>query len=186
MEGRAMLYFRVLAPLVIVAGAIFLGAGAAPVAENVYTQDMDRSIRPGDDFYRYANGGWLAKNAIPEGQSSFDTRAILVARTSERVRNLIQGAAAAKSATGSAAQKVGDYYASYMDQDGIEAKGVAPPTGGMAAIAAIKDKASLSAYLGGTLNSETDGLTGNADHIFGVWVNQSFTDSQQCVFHLWQ
>jgi hypothetical protein len=46
-----------------------------------------------------------------------------------------------------------------------------------AAIEAITDKVSLSAYLGGTLNSEVDGLTANGDHVFGVWINQGFQDS---------
>jgi predicted metalloendopeptidase len=53
-------------------------------------------------------------------------------------------------------------------------------------ISALTDKASLSAYLGTTLNSEVDGLTANSDHVFGVWVNQGFQDSQRCLFHLWQ
>ena len=60
---------------------------------------MDRSIKPGDDFYRYANGGWLKTATIPAGQTSFDTRAILVEKTSQRVRDLIQEAAAANAAT---------------------------------------------------------------------------------------
>ena len=178
--------FRATAPIAIFAAAIFVSSAAAPVSENVYTQDMDRSLKPGNDFYRYANGGWLARVAIPAGQSSYGTSAMLTEKTSERVRDLIQGAAAAQPAKGSNAQKVGDYYASFMDQAGIEAKGLAPLSVDMAAIAAITDKASLSAYLGTTLNSEVDGLTANADHIFGVWVNQSFTDSQHYVFHLWQ
>jgi putative endopeptidase len=147
---------------------------------------MDRSIRAGDDFYHYANGGWLKTAIIPAGQTSYDTRAILVARTSQRVRDLIQEVAAAHSAKGSVAQKVGDYYASFMDETSIEAKGMTPLADEMAMISAITNKASLSAYLGTTLNSEVDGLTGNADHIFGVWVNQSFTDSEHYVFHLLQ
>ena len=109
---------------------------------------MDRSIKPGDDFYRYANGGWLKTAAIPAGQSSYDTRAMLTEKTSQRVRDLIQDAAAAQSVKGSIAQKVGDYYASFMDEDGIEAKGLTPLADEMAAISAITNKASLSAYLG--------------------------------------
>ena len=77
-------------------------------------QDIDRSIRPGDDFYRYANGHWLQVAIIPQGQASYDTRAILVARTSQRVSDLIQAAALTKSVKGSVAQKVGGYYASFM------------------------------------------------------------------------
>jgi predicted metalloendopeptidase len=147
---------------------------------------MDRSIKPGGDFYHYANGGWLRTATISAGQASYDTRAILVARTSQRVRDLIQEAAAAQSAKGSVAQKVGDYYASFMDESSIGAKGMTPLADEMAMISAITNKASLSAYLGATLNTEVDGLTGNADHIFGAWVNQSFTDSQHYVFHLLQ
>ena len=60
---------------------------------------MDRSIKPGDDFYRYANGGWLKTTTIPAGQTSFDNRAILVEKTSKRVRDLIQEAAAANAST---------------------------------------------------------------------------------------
>ena len=163
--------------------------GAALARQNVsdahdIAQDMDRSVRPGDDFYHYANGGWLKTSTIPAGQTSYDTRAILVAKTNQRVRDLIQEAATAHSA--GIAQKVGDYYASFMDESSIEAKGMAPLADEMAMISAITDKASLSAYLGATLNTEVDGLTGSADHIFGVWVNQSFTDSEHYVFHLLQ
>ena len=181
-----MPFFRAVAPGFLFVFAIFLGVGFTADAQNVYRQDMDRSIKPGDDFYRYANGGWLKAQTIPAGQSSFDNRAILTERAGERVRSLIQEAATANSAKGSFAQKVGDYYSSFMDEAAIESKGLTPLSGDMAAIAAIRDKASLSAYLGTTLNSEVDGLTANADHVFGVWVNQSFTDSKRYVFHLLQ
>jgi putative endopeptidase len=183
---------RARALLVIFAFAVSLATAAARVDPNASdssqnsSQNIDPSIKPADDFYRYANGGWLRSAAIPAGQTSYDTRAILVARTGQRVRDLIKNAAAARPARGSVAQKVGDYYASFIDEDGIEAKGLAPLANEMAAIAAITNKGSLSAYLGTTLNSEVDGLTGNADHIFGVWVNQSFTDPDHYVFHLLQ
>jgi putative endopeptidase len=181
-----MALFRTTALLALIACALALGA--APADQNTSTrdsaQDMDRSIKAGDDFYHYANGGWLRTATIPAGQPSYDTRAILVARTSRRVHDLIQEAAAAQSAKGSIAQKVGDYYASFMDESSIEAKGMTSLADEMAVIATITDKASLAAYLGTTLNSEVDGLTGNADHIFGVWVNQSFTDSEHYVFPL--
>lgn len=167
--------------------AVSLGT-AVPVDLRVSTPDadIDHSVRPGDDFYRYANGNWLRTTAIPAGQSSYDSRAILVEKTSQRVRDLIQEAAASHPAQGSLAQKVGDYYASFMDADGIEVKGLAPLAEEMATISAITNTATLSAYLGSTLNTEVDGLTANGDHIFGVWVNQSFSDSDHYVFHLLQ
>jgi predicted metalloendopeptidase len=147
---------------------------------------MDRSVNPGDDFYRFANEGWLAKTGIPTSQQTYDTRALLKQKTSEQVLNLVREAAAAHSAKGGVAQKVGDYYASFMDEAGIEAKGLRPLTDELATISAIADKASLSAYLGYTLNSEVDGLTANADHVFGLWVNQGFDDSEHNLPHLWQ
>ena len=146
---------------------------------------MDRSIKPGDDFYRYANGGWLRTVATPAGQPGYDVRSMLNEKTGERVRSLIQAAAAAQPDRG-VAQKVGAYYAGFMDEAGIEAKGMTPLADEMAAISVIANKASLSAYLGATLKSEVDGLTNNADHIFGVWVNQGFKDWGHNVPHLWQ
>jgi putative endopeptidase len=171
----------------IFAFVVFPNAPVAPVPQNTNAHDdLDRSLKPGDDFYRYANGGWLRTVAIPGGLTTYDTRAMLMEKTAQRVRNLIQDAAAAKPVRGSVTQKVGDYYASFMDEDGIEAKGLTPLADEMARISAITNKASLSAYLGATLNSEVDGLTANADHVFGVWVNQGFQDSDHNLPHLWQ
>jgi putative endopeptidase len=181
-----MIVLRITTFVTVFAFAVSLRPTTAPVAQNVDTQDMDRSVKPGDDFYRFANGGWLRTAAVPTGQPSYGTSAMLAEKTSERVRILIQEAAVTNPATGSVAQKVGNYYASFMDEAAIEAKGLTPLADEMAMISAITNKAALSAYFGSTLNTEVDGLTANADHIFGVWVNQSFADSEHYVFHLLQ
>ena len=171
---------------IIFSSALLLTAAAPLAAQNVSGDDMDRSVKPGDDFYQYANGGWLGRVAIPAGQESYYTGTMLREKTSQRVRDLVHDAAGSHPARGNIAQKVGDYYASIVDVDGIEAKGLTPLADEMAMIAAITNKASLSAYLGTTLNSEVDGLTANADHIFGWWVNQGFEDTEHNVVHLWQ
>jgi putative endopeptidase len=185
-ERISMPLCRTTTPIVIFAFAVSLGTAAVPFDQNANTQNVDRSIEPGNDFYRYANGGWLKTATIPAGQPSYGTSAMLVEKTSQRVRDLIQNASTSHAGKSSVAQKVGDYYASFMDQDGIEAKGLTPLADEMARISAITNKASLSAYLGTTLNTEVDGLTANSDHIFGVWVNQSFEDPEHYVFHLLQ
>jgi putative endopeptidase len=188
---------RMTAVILIFFVAVFLNGSGAPVPgspvpashvpEDTNTpNEIDRSIKPGDDFYRYANGGWLKSTEIPAGRSIYDTRAILNEKTAQRVRELIQNAAAAHAPEGSITQKAGDYYASCMDEDGIESKGLTPLAAELARISALADKTALSAYLGSTLNSEVDGLTANADHIFGVWINQGFQDSQHNLPHLWQ
>jgi putative endopeptidase len=181
-----MSFFHTVMRLAVCTGAVYLSLGGAIAAQNAYTQDMDPAVKPGDDFYRYANGGWLKRETISLGQSSLDNRAILTERTAGRVRSLMGESASAALSKGSLQQKVGDYYASFMEEEAIEAKGLTPLAGEMATIAAIKNKASLSAYLGTTLNTEVDGLTANSDHLFGAWVNQSFADSKHYVFHLWQ
>lgn len=182
-----MALFRSAALVTIFALAVSLGTAAAPVDQDASAldPDIDRSVRPGDDFYRYANGKWV-RTATTAGQLGSDTRAILVKKTNQRVRDLIQGANALQPVRGSVTQKVGDYYASFIDEDGIEAKGLTPLADELAVISAMTNKTSLSAYLGTTLNTEVDGLTDNADHIFGVWVNQGFADSDHYVFHLLQ
>ncbi|HST09016.1 MAG TPA: M13 family metallopeptidase [Terriglobales bacterium] len=177
---------RIAVLVVMSASAILLLVAASPAGQNVYENDMDRSVKPGDDFYQYANSGWLKTIAIPAGQQSYDTRAMLAEKTAERVRGVVQEAASSHAAKGSVAQKVGDYYTSFMDEDGIEARKLTPLANEMARISAIASKASLSAYLGGTLNGEVDGLVGNGDHIFGLWINQGFQDADHNVVHLWE
>lgn len=162
----------------ICAGTIATPAGSDPV------NDIDHSVRPGDDFYRYANGGWLT--TVPAGQSTWDTRAILTKRTSERVSSIIHEAAATPSPAVSIAEKVGTYYASFMDESSIESKELKPLAHEMSAIASITNRPSLSAYLGTTLNSEVDGLTTNSDHVFGVWINQGFEDAEHNFPHILQ
>jgi predicted metalloendopeptidase len=107
-------------------------------------------------------------------------------RTGQRVRTLIQEASASHAPHGSITQKVGDYYSSFIDQETIESKGLAPLAADMARVAAIRDKKALSAYLGWTLNTEIDGLINNADHVFGLFVNQGFAESKRNYPHLLQ
>ena len=172
---------RILKALVMSGLAFFCSARA----QQPSAPTGNGSVRPGDDFYRYANGDWL-RTGLPAGRSSYDNRAMLNEKAGERVRQLILQAAEAHAAKGSVTQKVGDYYGSFVDTENIEAKGLIPIAGEMAAIAAIRDRLSLSNYLGTTLNSETDGLISNSDHVFGIWINQGFEDASHNLPHIWQ
>lgn len=163
----------------------YLPAGAQ-AARKPSTDEFVQSVNPGDNFYRYANAEWLKTHTIPAEHSRYDNRAILAERTNQQVCKLIEDATSARANKGSVQQKVGDYYTSFLDQSAIETKGLQPIADEMARIAAISDVRSLSAYLGTTLNSEVDGLTANADHVFGLWVNQGFEDSDHNLPHLWQ
>jgi len=82
--------------------------------------------KPGDDFNVYASGNWFDHFEIPADRSSFGAFNELDELSKNRVRQIIETAAGSQSAAGTPAQKIGDYYAAYMDQGAIEANGMAP------------------------------------------------------------
>ncbi|WP_443750260.1 M13 family metallopeptidase [Asticcacaulis solisilvae] len=162
---------------------------AAPVVHDVDLGGMDKTVKPGDDFYKYANGAWLKTAQIPADRSSYGPAVVLIEKTNTQVRELIQNAAKGTPAKGSDAQKVGDYYASFMDEAKIEADGLKPLQPNFEAINALTDKASLSAYLGTTLRADVDALNATdfyTDNIFGLWVQQGFNDPDHNVPYLLQ
>lgn len=166
--------------------ATSLAATGAPPARDESPDATDSSVKPGDDFYRYANANWLKWAAAHVDQPNYANGAAMIATTSARVRDLVEGAAASRPPKGGVAQKVGDYYAGLLDLDAIKAKGLAPLGAETAKISAIGDKTSLSAYLGATLNVEADGLVSAADHVFGLWVSQSLENGDRNFAHLTQ
>ena len=141
------------------------------------TAGMDLSVLPGNDFFRYANGGWLKTTEIPADRSNYGTFAIVGERTLQRTNDLLQGASAA--AAGSEARKLGDYYATFMDEAAIEAAGVGPLRPRLARIAAVTDRRSLARELGSTLRADVDVLNNTNLHtpnLFGLWVAQDLDD----------
>src|SRR6516164_165889 len=86
----------------------------------------DLQVKPGNDFFAYANGGWYERFNIPSDKSSFGPFDRLDELSKERVRGIIERAAATHAASGTPEQQIGDYYAAYMDQEAIEANGLAP------------------------------------------------------------
>jgi len=100
--------------------------------------DMDTSVKPGDDFYRYVNGHWLDTFEIPEDRTSYGSFTVLAERSEKQVKGIIEDAAAKAAAPGSAEQKIGDLFASFMDTKTIEAKGITPIQGDLDKINAAK------------------------------------------------
>jgi len=77
--------------------------------------NMDTTIRPGDNFYLYANNGWLKKNPIPGDQTRWGSFNELAENNYKALHELLDNAAKANAAAGTAEQKVGDFYKSGMD-----------------------------------------------------------------------
>jgi predicted metalloendopeptidase len=86
----------------------------------------DASVRPQDDFFRYANGVWLETFEMPADLSSYGSFTELFLESEEQIREIVNEAASSSPKKGTVAQKVGDLYSDYVDTDGIEKAGMKP------------------------------------------------------------
>lgn len=151
---------------------------AAPAFEvSIDAAGMDKAVKPGDDFFAYANGAWDKATEIPADRSTWGGNAILSEQVSKDVAALIEGAAASKPKPGSEAAMIADFYAAYMDEAGIEAKGTAPLKAELATIDAINDAKGLASYFGSTLRAECDVMNNTqltTDRLFCLWIAADF------------
>ncbi|HEY7810737.1 MAG TPA: M13 family metallopeptidase [Allosphingosinicella sp.] len=109
---------------------------------------MDKTVNPGDNFYDYVNGTWHKNTEIPADKASWGGFGILRDLSDTRTREIIEASAKAKAAPGSNEQKVGDLYASFMDEAAIEAKGLTPLQPIFAKINAIQNPTDLARFFG--------------------------------------
>jgi predicted metalloendopeptidase len=108
----------------------------------------DKSVKPGDDFFAYANGTWDQSFKIPPDKASFGPFDRLDELSKERVRTIIEQSAAAHAAHGTPEQQIGDYYAAFMDESAIEANGLALALPDLERIAAAKSRADVARLFG--------------------------------------
>jgi putative endopeptidase len=159
----------------------------------IVVANMDRSVKPGDDFYRYGNGGWIKRTEIPPdsgyvavGGWSNDKSTEL---TRKQTAGLIEEAVKANAPAGSNTRKIADFYHSFMDEAAIEAKGIAPLRPHLDAIDAIRNKHDLARALGETLRSDVDPLNDADFHtpnLFGLWVAPDFNQPERYAAYLLQ
>jgi putative endopeptidase len=146
------------------------------------------AVKPGDDFFGFANAAWLAKTEIPADRGSWGGGAQLGEESNQRIIKLIEALAADKNAKGEG-RMVADYYTTYMDEAGIEAKGMAPIKPMLARIDAIKDKAGLTRALGESLRADVDALNAtnfNTENLFGLWIAEDLNKPSHYVTYLMQ
>ena len=105
---------------------------------------MDRSVAPGDDFYRYMNGQWLKANSVPPDRASWSAQAGLLDLNRQRVRDLLLAAATSTEPT---ERKLADYYTTVLDEVAIERLGMAPVRHDLDRVAAISTPADLARML---------------------------------------
>ncbi len=123
-------------------GAVHYGAWGVDL------MGMDKTVAPGDDFFRYANGAWLAKTVIPPDEASVGSGRDVFDRTQVQLRTLIE--TASRAAQDPIAARVGGLYAAWMDEARLEALGAAPLAPDLAALAAAPDKLAFLTLMGRT------------------------------------
>ena len=109
---------------------------------------MDRAAKPGDDFNEYANGAWMKRTTIPGDHASWGVWDVLQDSAEAQVRQILEDAAKANDVGSSNARKIGDFYASFMDEAAIESRGARPLEAQLAAIATIRNYHQLAAAMG--------------------------------------
>lgn len=134
--------------------------------------NVDRSVSACKDFYRFANGGWAARNPIPPAYSRWGNFNILAEKNRDTMRTILDESARSNAPRGSVEQKVGDFYSSCMNESEIESSGLRAIEPELQRIAAIKDRNDVQDVI-----AHLHGLTVPALFAFGS--TQDFKDSTQ-------
>jgi predicted metalloendopeptidase len=118
-------------------------------AWGVDLSNLDSSVNPGDDFYRYVNGRWLAQDRIPPDRPAWGSFNELQRSSEQRVQQLIDGLATATGvAPGSDAQKIRDFYASFADEAAANKRGLAPARADLERLRRLASYEEVAAALG--------------------------------------
>ena len=137
---------------------------------------MDRTVDPCVDFFQYSCGGWNKKNPIPPDQSRWDVYGKLTDDNAQFLWGMLEEAARPVAGRDAVTQKIGDYFASCMDEPALEKAGAAPLKSDLDKVAALSSKDGLAALLG-RLHLGMD----SADMLFGFGSQQDFKDSTQVI-----
>jgi putative endopeptidase len=137
------------------AAALAASVACLAVAAPVYgdwgfdAAGMDTAVQPGDDFFKYANGGWDARTAIPDDRTGYGVDYVLSDAAEQHVRGILEADPAGAAGPDAAdARKIHDAYLAFMDDKRVEALGAAPIASDLAAIRAVKDKTDLARLMG--------------------------------------
>jgi putative endopeptidase len=150
-------------------------AAQTPSKSGIDPSNLDTTCKPCQDFWRYANGGWIDKNPIPARYARWGTLPVINEANRERLHTLLEAAAKDTAARpGTDERKIGDFYAACVDTEAIDALGDKPIRKYLDQIAAIKDNAGLSATL---LELQYEGAGG----IYNVMATQDLKNSKAMI-----
>jgi putative endopeptidase len=122
-------------------------AAAPPLASGIELPAFDKNMRPQDDLFHHVNGGWLAKTEIPADKSSYGSFDMLIDKAQADLRAIVEEAAkTANKPAGSDAQKIGDFYESFINEQRAEELGLKPLEAELASVDRIASKSDLARY----------------------------------------
>ena len=156
-----------------------LDISAEDIRSGIDLRFVDSSVRPQDDLFGHVNGRWLAEYDIPADRATDGAFRSLYDRAEEQIRDLIGEAAQANAEKGTDQQRIGDLYASFMDEKTVERIGVRPLLDELATVDAAADAAELAVVLGGL---QRTGVGGGA----GAYIDTDSKDSTRYLLHLSQ
>ncbi len=142
-------------------------------------KNMDTSVKPGADFFLYANGTWLKQNPIPPAYSSWGIGNVVTEEIRDRLRKINEDALKANAPKGSATQKIGDFYYTGLDSVGIEKAGIAPLQEQLTLIDNAKNTSDI-------LNAAAILTTTGSRNILGMRVGQDDKNSTKMMVQLGQ
>jgi putative endopeptidase len=170
-----------------------IAARAASPDTGISIPSMDPAVRPGDNFYLFANGGFVARTKLPADRAAIGVFSVLSDLSFKQTASIIEDAAKANASAGPTKnpdeRKIADLYHSYMDENAIESHGLPALKPHLAEIAAIHTPRELAHALGLTLRADVDALNNTNFHtanIFGLWVAPSFNDPEHYAPYLLQ
>jgi putative endopeptidase len=160
-----------------------------PITHGVATTSIDNSVKPGDNFYLYANGNWIKNTTIPADRVGVGTFSLLADRADKQVAAIIADAAKSNPAPNTDPRRIADLYHSFIDEAAIEQHSLSPIKPELDQIAAIKTRRDLAHALGLTLRADVDALNNTNYHtpnLFGLWVAPGFNDPDHYAPYLLQ
>jgi endothelin-converting enzyme/putative endopeptidase len=180
----------ILFSLLLFSGAVWAQSGETASGQHGAVEaNIDPAVKPGDNFYLYANGAWMQRTAIPADRAVVSGFSVVADRTDKRVAGILAEAEKADASAGTNQRLIADLYHSYMDTAAIDGAGLTPLRARLDAIAAVRTRGDLARALGQSLRADTDALNNTHFHtsnLFGLWVAPSFNDPDHYTAYLMQ
>jgi len=184
---------QMIAALMLGAAAATLGPAACKIsgdeaavhgpgtAIGIVPASLDKTVKPGDDFYLYANGNWMKTAEIPADRSSFGSHVVADQQTEKQLMQLIEDIRSGDPSPDSDSGRIKAFYNAFMDTKGIEVAGLAVLKPDLDRFAAITDSKSLSRVLGEQVRADVDPINATnfqTENLFGLFITQALAGGE--------